>query len=332
LILNNLLSSPLVGLPLVIRVGAYPHREQETVAWEQASFENEGLEYEFHDGLTSQARRRLGGASAVISSGIGVAWPEETVALLDNCRVLVSCTVGLDSVDTAACDRRKIQVVNMPAICTDEVADHTLALILASLRKIPRLTEHVHDGRWNRSLLEPMPRLRGLTLGLVGLGRIGRAVASRAAPFGFVVIGHDPYVAATSEVPVVELSELCARSDVISLHVPLLPSTEGILGEGEFALMKPTALIVNTSRGGLVDGVALARALEGGRVGAAALDVLEHEPPHPDDPLLRLDNVIVTPHAGGYSDEVVWDIPKAAVDAVLAALRSERPDATRYES
>jgi len=214
----------------------------------------------------------------------------------------------------------------MPTICTDEVADHTLALILASIRKIPALTERVHAGRWDRSLLEPMPRLKGLTLGLVGLGRIGRAVALRAASFGFTVIGHDPYAPVVPGIASADLAVLCETSDVISLHVPLVTATEGIIGERELATMKPTAILVNTSRGRLVDQGALVEALRERRLAGAALDVLQNEPPDPNEPLLMLDNVILTPHAGGYSDDVVWDIPRAAVESIIEALRPELPE------
>jgi D-3-phosphoglycerate dehydrogenase len=313
-----------VERPLVIRVGAYPHREDETTAWEKTAFEKAGLEYEFHDRLTADTRRRLSSASAVISSL--VVWDADALRLLARCRVLVSCSVGLDGIDVPAAARQGIPIVNMPTICTDEVADHTLSLILAVLRKLPALTERVRSGRWDRVLLEPMPRLRGLTLGLIGLGRIGRAVALRAAPFGFTTIGYDPYAPAVPSVASVDLPTLCQTSDVISLHVPLLAETEGIIGERELGMMKPTAVLVNTSRGRLVDQGALVKALRERRIHGAALDVLEREPPDAGDPLLTLDNVILTPHAGGYSDAVVWDIPRIALESVLEVLRPDMSD------
>jgi D-3-phosphoglycerate dehydrogenase len=301
--------------PLVIRIGAYPHHATETTAWELDAFTRAGFEYEFHESLTPRARGRLRGASAVITSL--VVWDAEKLGLLHECQLMVSCSVGLEAVDVATAERQGISVVNMPALCTDEVADHTLALMLAALRKVPALSEHVHAGRWERDLLEPMERLRALTLGLVGVGRIGRAVAARAAPFGFTVVGYDPYAAESGGIALVDLPTLCRTSDVISLHAPLLAASAGLIGEAELKMMKPSAILVNTSRGRLVDQDALVIALREGRLRCAALDVLEREPPSSGDPVLALDNVILTPHIAGYSDQVVWDIPRLALDVVV---------------
>jgi D-3-phosphoglycerate dehydrogenase len=315
-------------VPLVARVGVYPHRADSTVEWERLRLTEAGCRYLFRE--VDEALPDLGAVSEAFAviGGDGK-WESQHFEQLRHCKLFVSCSVGLDDVDVRSATRHGIMVCNMPDLCTSEVADHTLALMLACVRKIPALNGRIHDGIWDRDLLEPMPRLEGKTVGLVGYGRIGRAVADRARAFGMKVAAHDPLVDPTStshaSVAFVELEALCSASDIVSCHVPLLPETYHLIDEQEFRSMKTSAYFVNTCRGGIVNEPALIAALTSGWIAGAGIDVLEIEPPSADHALMRLANVILTPHAAGFSNEVVDDIPRRAVAEVVAVLRGGTP-------
>jgi D-3-phosphoglycerate dehydrogenase / 2-oxoglutarate reductase len=191
------------------------------------------------------------------------------------------------------------------------------------------LADAVQRGTWDVNLVKPIRRLRGRTLGLIGLGRIGGAVARKAGPFGFEVIAHDPYRTAAyfaeRGVEPVGLDALLARSDYVSIHCPLSEETDHLIGERELALMKPAAILINTARGGIVDGRALAVALRTGRIAGAALDVLEREPIPADDPLLGLPNCLLTPHAAWYSEEAFRALKTLAAEEVARLLLGQPP-------
>ena len=229
----------------------------------------------------------------------------ETMDAHPEWRVIGRYGVGVDTIALAAARERRIAVVNVPDYCEEEVATHAASLVLAATRKLLPADRMVREGRWGDwAQLRPILPLSGCTLGLVGTGRIGRATARLLSPFFGSVIAYDP--AATEPVPGVELvdfDEVVRRSDVLSLHCPLLPETAHLIDADVLAAMKPTSYLVNVSRGGLVDSAALARALRAGRLAGAALDVLETEPPAPDDPLLDAPNLLVTNHLAWYSQE-----------------------------
>jgi D-3-phosphoglycerate dehydrogenase / 2-oxoglutarate reductase len=308
--------------PLVLRVGVYPHRIEHTVGWERSAFEQAQVRYEYRDVGSADLDAMLADAQIVLVGG--GQWSAAVLPKLSKCKQLISCTVGLDHIDVEAARAMGIEVVNMPDLCTDEVADHTLGLILACTRKIAMLNDAVHGGTWDRTLLEPMPRLRGKVLGLFGFGRIGKAVAVRARAFGMDLIASDPFIEfvpdATLGVRLVEFSELCRAADVISIHAPLTPASRHAFDAEHIAMMKSTAYIVNTSRGAIVDEDALIEALGRHKIAGAALDVLESEPPARNNLLLTMPNVVLTSHTGGFSDEVVEDIPRLAVKIALQAL------------
>jgi D-3-phosphoglycerate dehydrogenase len=226
---------------------------------------------------------------------------------LERCRVISLGSVGADSVDVAAAPARCIPVTNVPDTFIEEVADHAMTLILAAFRRLTTMDRMARDGRWRegRPLLYHYPRLMGQTLGFVAFGHVARAVAVRARAFGLHLIAYDPYVeelvVTRHGVEPVGLSELLQRSDIISLHAPATPDAYHLLGQEHFRSMKRTALFVNTGRGPTVDEAALVKALQEGWIAGAALDVLEQEPPDPTNPLLRMDNVIVTPHVASAS-------------------------------
>ena len=244
-------------------------------------------------------------ADAVIGGGIPMS--RTIIEGLEKCKVIALGSVGTDQVDVDAATERGIPVTNVPDTFIDEVADHTMALILGTFRRLTLMDDMVRDGRWRegRPHLYQFPRLRGQTLGLISFGHVARAVSERAAPFGFRIMAYDPYIEELTisgyGVEPVELDELLSMSDIVSMHAPGMPDTEKMLGEEQFRRMKPTALFINNGRGSTVDEAALIRALEDGWIAAAGLDVFAKEPPDPENPLLHMENVILTPHAASAS-------------------------------
>jgi D-3-phosphoglycerate dehydrogenase / 2-oxoglutarate reductase len=242
------------------------------------------------------------------------------LARLPECRAVGRYGTGMDSIDVAAARARGVRLVSVPDYATEEVANHAIALILALVRGVVRLNDSVRAGPWDFRASGLLRRASAQRLGVVGLGHIGAAVASRARALGFAVAGYDPVVTDVSGISAVPFAELLATSDVVSLHAPLSKATRHLLDDTAFALMKPGSVLVNTARGGLVDPAALARALDSGRLAGAALDVLDREPPASDDPLLRDERVIVTPHAAFYSEESLAEMKRRAAEGLVAAL------------
>jgi D-3-phosphoglycerate dehydrogenase / 2-oxoglutarate reductase len=222
---------------------------------------------------------------------------------LGRCKIISLGSVGVDTVDVAAATARGIPVTNCPDTFIEEVADHALTLILATHRRLVVQDRLVRDGRWSegRPMLQQIPRLRGMTLGLIAFGHVARAVAERAKPFGLNVIAYDPYI---EEIVMVErgvepvsLPELLARADIISMHSPATESANRMIREEHFRQMKKTAIYISTGRGPTTDEAALIKALDEGMIAAAGLDVLEKEPPGGNNPLLKMeDKVILTAH------------------------------------
>ena len=248
---------------------------------------------------------------------------------LSRCKVIARYGIGVDNVDLAAANKARILVTNVPDYCIDEVSDHALALLLSLARQIVAADRAVKGGAWDVVAHGGIRRLRGQTLGVVGFGKIAIAVASKAQAFGLRVLAHDPYldtaVIARYGVRAVDLDTLLAESDAVSIHVPLSAETRNLIGKRELARMKPTAFLINTSRGGIVDEQALAEALKAGRLGGAALDVLSVEPPPPDHPLRQAPNIILTPHLAFYSRESVIELQTKAAEEVARALKGEPP-------
>jgi D-3-phosphoglycerate dehydrogenase len=224
---------------------------------------------------------------------------EKLMAQLPALRVVGTASVGFDHVDLEAAERRGVAVVSVPDYCTEEVADHTLALLYALLRGVVELDRRVARGEWDARAAGPLRTLAGMRVGIVGLGRIGNAVATRLLALGVEVWATDVLPVARDGVQLVELDELLTECEAVTLHVPLTKETRGLIRSREIASMRSGALLVNTSRGGVVDAGAVLQALRGRHLGGAALDVLPNEPP-PAPPLAP--NLIVTPHAAYYSE------------------------------
>ncbi len=246
----------------------------------------------------------------------------EVIAAAGELRVIARVGVGTDSIDLAAATEAGIVVVTTPGANRETTADHALAMILAAIRRVVEHDASVRRGEWRRGGDLTAWELHRTTVGLVGFGGIGRAVARRLEGFDVELLVCDP----AEPRDTVGLAELLRRSDVVSLHLPLEASTRGLIGTEELALMRREAVLVNTSRGGLVDERALARALAGGRLRAAALDVFDDEPAVPAS-LVALPNVVLTPHIGGLSERSIARMTERATTHVLDVLRG-RPDAT----
>jgi D-3-phosphoglycerate dehydrogenase len=252
----------------------------------------------------------------------------QVIAAMRKARVIVRYGIGVDNVDVEAARAGGIPVCNVPDYCIDEVADHTLAFILGLTRQVVAHTRWVQDGRWGLAVgLDSMRALRDMTVGIVGFGRIGREVASRLKPFKCRIQVHDPIVPAheiklTGSHPV-SLDDLFADSDLVTLHCPSTPQTRGLISARALAGMKPGVLLVNLSRGDLIDSAALISSLESGHVSAAALDVFAPEPIPASHPILGRSNVILSPHIASTSPRAVRTLRESAAAIILKALQGE---------
>jgi len=235
-------------------------------------------------------------------------------------RVIARVGVGYDSIDVASASAHGIQIATTPGGNEHVVADHTIGLMLAILRRLPELERDLRRGGWNRTGPFAPRQLTGCFVGLVGYGEIGRRVAARLHGFDVELLIHDPALGADS----VPLDELLQRSDVVSLHCPLLPSTRHLIDARSLQLMQPDAVLVNAARGPIVDETALIEALRSGVIAGAALDVFEAEPPEAS-PLLELDNVVLSPHVGGISTQSIAEMTRRATQAVIDVVSGRSP-------
>ena len=255
--------------------------------------------------------------------------PPAALEAAPRCLVVSRYGVGLDNIPVERATELGILVVNVPDFCVEEVSDHALALLLTCARRIVGFTRSTRAGVWNLELARGLPRLRGQTIGLVGMGGIAGALVPKALGMGLDVVAYTPRLAQKTLPDGVRaagsLHELLATADYVSLHAPATAETRGLIGEAELRAMKPTAYLINTSRGALVDEEALARAVEEEWIAGAALDVLSQEPPSADHPLLHLDNVIVTPHAAFYSDAAIAELETKAAANVADVLSGRLP-------
>ena len=266
-------------------------------------------------------------ADALIVQWVKITRP--VIEKLSRCKVISRYGIGVDMVDLAAATERGILVCNVPDYCIEEVSTHTLAFVLALNRHLLIHHAHVHSGKWGGAPGGAPSRLVGQVLGIVGLGRIGREVARKARGFGLQVVGFDPYLAPEAvmgmSVEPVGLEDLLRRADYVSLHCPLTEETRHLIGPAQLALMKPSAYLINMARGPIVDQAALYQALVSGVIKGAALDVLEQEPPTPDDPLLALDNVILTPHSASWTAEAVAQLRRETARNAVSVLEGKLP-------
>lgn len=255
--------------------------------------------------------------------------PGELIRQLSRCKVIGRFGIGVDNIDVKTAAEQGITVTYVPDYCVDEVSDHAMALLLALVRKIPFSNALVQSGRWEMPAVVPVHRLRDRVLGLVGFGKIPRALAPKAKAFGMRVATFDPYLPSESldaaGVQGMSFDQLLETADFISIHAPLTRETQALFNADALAKMKPHALLVNTARGPLIDEKALVDALDAGRLGGAALDVVPTEPLTKDSPLLGRDNVILSPHTAFYSVEALEDLQTKCASDVVRVLSGEEP-------
>jgi len=307
--------------PLVVHADARPGQdlsgEEEPLAEVGAVLRPTWAQDE--DGLITNLRE----ADIVLVSGAPIT--RRVMENLPRCRGVVRYGVGVDNVDVAAATDLGIVVAHVLNFCTEEVANHSLLFVLAWAKKLLPLDRRLRDGRWGGFPAAEFPTVYGQTLGIVGLGEIGRSLAGKARALGMEVIAYDPYVKESGEplpARLVALDDLLRQSDYVSLNLPLTEDTFHLIGERELALMKPSSVLINTARGAVVDEAALVAALRQKGVAGAGLDVFEVEPLPASSPLLELDNVILTPHTAGISEKsarkVRTEVGKAAADLLAS--------------
>jgi len=277
-------------------------------------------------------------ADAVIAVGVkltpGYVFSTKVIENLNKCRLIALTGIGYDNVDIAAATEKGICVANNPYYCLEEVSDHTMALILACARKFYKLLPDIKTGKWSTqadylSALKPLHRLSGQTLGLIGFGNIARTLVPKARAFGFRIVAYSPHVPdvllKTFDVKSVGLDQLLEESDFVSMHTSLTPETRHMMGLEQFKKMKRTSYFINTARGELVDETALYTALSQGLIAGAGLDVLESEPPSQDNPLLKLNNVLITGHFAYYSEESREELFRWPWEEVARVLQGQWP-------
>jgi len=245
---------------------------------------------------------------------------------LPQCKVIARYGVGVDSIDLQAATDLGIVVTNVPDYCVQEVAIQAVTLLMALIRKIAFFDQSVRSGQWDFRQGMPINRIRGKTMGLVGCGKIGLELAKMISSMGVRVISFDPYIQkAGGSVELVDLDTLFKESDFISVHCPLNESTRHLIGENAFRKMRKKPLIVNTSRGPIIEEKALVQALKEGLVSGAGLDVMEKEPPDPENPLLKMDQVILSPHMSFYSEESIKELKRRTAEGVADVLQGKWP-------
>jgi D-3-phosphoglycerate dehydrogenase len=300
--------------------------------WEAEELSRRGIQFSFHQLRTASPEEVIEAtrdADVVIANFTQIT--AAVVAGWRKCKLTIRHGTGFDNFDIAALDQAGIPLCYIPDYCTEEVAEHAIALILGCGRKLvsggAMTRAAAEQGKWDFSPLVPLYRLSDQTLGILGCGRIGSRVYQKLRSFGFKFLICDPYLSEGRKrelgIEVVEMERVFSESDLVTLHVPLNESTRRIVGERMLSLMKPTAFLVNTARGPVVDTDALASALRMGIISGAGIDVYDSDPPAADCPLLGLPNVIMTPHSAWYSEDAAWAIRRlimVEIDRFLAGL------------
>lgn len=254
---------------------------------------------------------------------------EEVFEALDSLKVVARYGIGVDNVDIAAATEHDVRVVNVPSYSEEEVSSHAFALLMATLRKIPMLSNRVKSGTWDWKLAQPIPRIAGNTVGFAAFGKIPQKLAKKLSGFDVDFVAFDPYQSREEleslGVRKVDFDTLLTESDFISIHTPLTDETRGMFDDEAFGKMKEDSILVNTARGPIIDEASLYDAITEGEIAGAGLDVMNEEPPG-DSPLFDLDSVVITPHIAWYSEESVEILRREAAEGVAAVLRGEEPE------
>lgn len=255
---------------------------------------------------------------------------EKVLRSAPKCLVAARYGIGVDNLNIPVCTELGIVVTNVPDYCIDEVTEHTFGMVMALNRRLVPHNAAVKSGGWSSVVLDkPMKRMNGATFGVIGFGRIGRSVGTKAGALGMNVLTYDPMLEPGQDVggaSSVTLDEVFEKSDFISVHVPLTDQTRGMIGREQFALMKQGSIIVNPSRGGLIDELALSDALASGHIAGAGLDVMEPAPPAEDHPLLQQENVIITPHTAFFSQASTLELETRTAREVIRVVNGGQPE------
>ena len=301
--------------------------EEQLAQYDHVTFEYHQLKFAPQEELIAA----IGDADVILVNM--TAMTAEIIGQLEKCKLIIRHGVGYDNVDVPAATARGIRVAYEPDYCTDEVAEHAIALMLGAWRKLSIgrkvLEESSSNGIWNFEQIYPISGLMGKTVGIVGCGRIGSTVLERLRSFGFEFLVCDPFLSDERreklDVPVVSLEELLQKADIISIHAALSAGSQNLIGEEQLRMMKETAYLVNTARGGLVDTDALAKVLQEGWIAGAAIDVYVKEPPDPDFPLFACETALLAPHLGWYSEEANWSIREKIVEDFVRFIEGRPP-------
>lgn len=290
----------------------------------------EGAGYELIERRSSTKEEIIGlgnNAEALVTQYCDI--DSEIIGFLKNCKLIIKYGIGINNIDLQAASKKGIYVCNVPDYAIDEVSNHTIALLFALNRKLRIFSSALKAGEWSYEAAVPLHRLAGSTLGLVGFGKIPQSVAKKMKGFDLQILGYDPYCPGErmEELGVlkVDLNHLLKESDIISIHCPYTSMTHHMFSTDEFKVMKPTASLINTARGSIVNEKALIEALRSGEISGAGLDVFEQEPLGPGSPLLNMENVIATPHSAWYSEEAIRTLQKSVAEEVVRVLSGNAP-------
>jgi len=295
-----------------------------SVEIERRMLEEVGADLEIASGERSDIATRARDADALLTHLVQI--DEELISQLERCKVIARYGIGVDCIDLEAAAARGIVVTNVPDYCVEEVATHTLACFLCLHRNVLAADHLVRAGGWSLSGQRPLRRLSTLTVGIVGIGRVGRMVGSNLARLGCSIVAYDPYANGNLDgLELLPLDAVLRRADAVLLHVPLTEQTKGMIGAKQFEVMKPECLVVNTSRGGLIVQDDLFDALRNGRIAGAALDVFDVEPIDPRT-IEDVPNLVVTPHMAYSSAEATEESQRKATAQVIAVLTGRRPE------
>lgn len=302
--------------------------------WEKEKFKEMNVNYSFYqmkNASPDELLKKIADADIIIVNMAKIT--RKVLSQLEKCKLIIRHGVGYDNVDIASASEFNIVVANVPDYCSAEVAEQASMLLLLTYRKFVQQTESValsiNKREWNISPVPSVKRLAGKSAGIIGCGRIGQRVLRIMQALDLKVLVHDPYLKRERLIKLgisnSSLKEVLTQSDLISIHCTLNSKTFHMIGEKELRMMKPTAVIVNTARGGIIEVEALAKACKQKWIAGAAMDVFEHEPPQESFPLIGLKNVILTPHISWYSEDAAWDIRKKIVEDVWRFVRGQMP-------
>ncbi len=310
-------------MKVVITDFEYPNVDQETKIITESGAQLQACHLKTEEEIIAAVRD----ADAVIVQYAVIT--RKIIDHMQNCKMIIKYGIGVNNIDSVAATEKGIYVCNVPDYGVDEVSNHAIALLLALAKKLPVITKALRGGDWGYTSTVPLFRLAGSTLGLVGLGRIPSLVAKKMSGFGIRIVAFDPYMtpeaARERGAELVNFETLCRESDFISIHCPLTDSTTHLFDEKAFALMKKTAFLINTARGPVIEEQALIQALKSGIIAGAGLDVFESEPIFQESELLRMDNVIATPHCAWYSEEAIFTLQRKVAEEVVNVLGGNPP-------